>query len=62
MKTTNDISKKRCYSTPQIEQILLDNEISLALESTTPPEGPGESGTGYAPEYMKNDPFKNNMA
>lgn len=59
MKTTNDISKKRCYSTPQIEQILLDNEISLALESA-PPAGPDE--TNLSPEFIKNDPFKDNLA
>ncbi len=59
MKTTNDYGKKKCYSTPQIEQILLDNEISLALASA-PPEGPGE--TNLSPEYLKNDPFENNLA
>lgn len=30
------------YSTPKIEVILLDKEISLILNSV-PPEGPGES-------------------
>lgn len=59
MKTTNDISKRKRYSTPQIEQILLDNEISLALESA-PPAGPDE--TNLSPEYLKNDPFENNLA
>jgi hypothetical protein len=33
---------KREYTTPQLEYIKLDNEISLALEST-PPEGPDET-------------------
>ena len=48
--------EKREYTAPAIEQILLDNEISLALEST-PPAGPNE---GYlkAPEYMNSDPYK----
>jgi len=58
MKTTNKISKKKYYSTPQIEQILLDNEISLALAST-PPEGPDE--TNLSPAYLKNDPLRNNL-
>jgi len=62
MKTTIETTNKKSYLTPQIEQILLDNEISLTLDSTTPPEGPGESGTGYAPEFMKNDPLRNNLA
>ena len=54
MKTKH--SEKNIYSTPQIERIKLDNEISLELEST-PPTGPDE---GYlnAPEYINNDPFK----
>ena len=52
---------KKTYIKPQVELIKLDNEISLALQST-PPEGPGESGTGaLAPEYFKNDPFKSNL-
>ena len=34
--------EKKKYIAPEIELIELDNEISLALEST-PPEGPGET-------------------
>ena len=50
---------KKTYIEPRVELIKLDNEISLTLDSVTPPEGPGESGTGaLAPEYFKNDPFK----
>jgi hypothetical protein len=45
------------YTPPHIEKIILDNEISLALEST-PPEGPDE--TLLAPGYFKNNPFKDN--
>lgn len=33
--------EKKIYNAPQVELITLDNEISLALESTPPP-GPGE--------------------
>ncbi len=62
MKTINNNTMKRVYFEPQIQCIELDNEISLALASPTPPEGPDEGGTGYAPEYMKNDPFENNLA
>ncbi len=53
------INDKRNYSAPLIELIVLDNEISLTLDST-PPGGPGE--TGYAPEHFNNDPFKTNQA
>jgi hypothetical protein len=59
MKTQIEITAKRTYLAPQIKRIKLDNEISLALEST-PPEGPGES-LGKAPEYFNNDPFKTNL-
>jgi len=54
------IMEKKKYLAPVIEIILLDNEISLALEST-PPDGPGE-GAFLAPEYLNNDPFKTGMA
>ena len=34
--------EKKKYTTPQLQLIELDNEISLALESN-PPVGPGET-------------------
>lgn len=46
---------KREYIYPQIAKIKLDNEVSLALESS-PAEGPGESY--LVPEYFKEEPFK----
>lgn len=46
---------KKQYIEPQIELVRLDNDISLALEST-PPEGPMESLDNI--EYYKNDPMK----
>lgn len=51
--------EKLKYNAPLIEQIQMDNEISLALEST-PPTGPDE---GYlkTPEYLNNDPFKTGL-
>jgi hypothetical protein len=59
MKTQN--IAKRDYTAPVIEQIQLDNEISLALESA-PPAGPGEPGyLGKSPEFFNNDPFKINI-
>ena len=61
MKTQKEMTKL-AYTTPQIEEVLLDNEISLSLLSD-PPYGPGETlPTGAAPEYLKNDPFKTDMA
>jgi len=49
--------EKRIYATPHIEEIKLDHEISLELES--PPVGPDEPGYigSLAPEYFKNEPF-----
>ena len=35
--------EKKKYIAPQIEWIPLDNDISLALQSVTPPEAPGET-------------------
>ena len=48
------------YTTPKIDRIELDNEISLTLDSTSPPIGPG-GGYLIKPEYLNNDPFKNNL-
>jgi len=55
MKTIIEISNKRCYLTPQIEQVMLDNEISLALASA-PPAGPSE--VNLTPGYLSNNPFR----
>jgi hypothetical protein len=53
---------KKKYAVPNIELILLDNEISLSLES--PPIGPDESIriSSLAPEYFNNDPLKTNLS
>lgn len=48
--------KKKQYTAPAIEIIFLDNEISLALEST-PPIGPDETNLN-ASKYLNNNPFK----
>ena len=56
MKT---IIEKKEYILPQIEQVPLDNEISLALESS-PPAGPDEV-LNNAPDHF-NNPFKGNWA
>ena len=61
MKTTERMTEKREYCSPVIERIILDHDISLTLDSVTPPEGPGE-GITKAPEYFNNDPFKGSLA
>jgi hypothetical protein len=50
-------TKKR-YIKPGIEWILLDNEISLALESS-PPAGPGELGMSAPSNF---NPFNTSIA
>lgn len=50
---------KKKYISPNLEQVVLDNEISLALQSPVPPGGPGDeeivnSGMGV----FGNDPYK----
>jgi hypothetical protein len=49
-------TEKRTYIAPQLEEVELDNEISLILESD-PPFGPNEV-VKNAPEHFNNDPFK----
>jgi len=55
------ITEKKIYSSPLIEQIKLDNEISLILESGN--SDPGEPGVVavLASEYFNNDPFRTNL-
>jgi hypothetical protein len=52
-------NQKRRYNSPQIERIKLDNEISLALESSPPVFELTKASN--APEYFNNDPFKTNI-
>jgi hypothetical protein len=52
MKKTIDM---KVYSTPQIERINLDNEISLILESDAPY---GEPSWSQNLENNKDNPFK----
>ncbi len=50
----------KTYTAPIIELIVLDNEISLALESS-PPAGPYETNNVISPEFFNNDPLKTNL-
>ena len=51
--------EKKKYNAPQVELILIDNEISLALQSE-PPVGPGES-LSLIPEFVNSNPLKATM-
>lgn len=59
MKTKETTAEKRMYYSPAIEQIKLDNEISLALESS-PPAGPGEASQ-QVNTHFNNDFFKSRL-
>lgn len=54
MNATPIMLQQRIYSTPVIERVILDNEISLALESS-PPVGPDELVQNKS---QSNNPFK----
>jgi len=53
IKKNKIMETKKKYESPVIDIIFIDNEISLALESTTPPDGPGEGIV-----FNQNNPFK----
>lgn len=57
MKT---IESKRLYAAPELLKVALDNEISLALQSATPPDTPWGGGMGdshYEPTNTFKDPI-----
>jgi len=60
MKMQNKKILKRSYNPPKIEQVKLDNEISMVLEST-PPTGPGDETSLLGFGYYNNDPYKINL-
>ncbi len=53
MDTINENIKKREYSTPLLERILIDNEISLALSSIPQPA----RGYNDKEEYNNENPY-----
>ena len=59
MKTQAENRYMKTYIMPTIERIILDNEISLSMQSAldTPPALPNE-GITQTPEYFNRDPFK----
>jgi len=56
MKTNIKSTEKKVYSSPIIERIKLDNEISLILSSPAVPPVWSENKDNYT-----NDPFKTNV-
>lgn len=58
MNKIHNNHSKLTYNAPEIVQIRLDNEISLALESTPP--FPGNEGFSEVLEYNNINPFDQN--
>jgi len=56
---TNIVLQKRTYCPPYIGRILLDNEISLQLQSGFAPDDP--ENYSKTPEYFNSDPFNSNV-
>lgn len=59
MKTAIINTDKRSYISPEIECIVLDNEISLSLESNP---GSNDGDEVSKTSNYNNDPYKNNKA
>ncbi len=59
MRNTVIKVEKQIYNRPEIICVKLDNEISLALEST-PPVGPDEGYSNVSHSFC-NDRFKTNL-
>lgn len=55
-KNTQQLQIRRDYSKPEITNIKLDNEISLALESIPPI--PGNENISLTTDYFNNNPLK----
>jgi hypothetical protein len=62
MNTTSKITKKRVYTQPEVEYIVMDNEISLQLASAplAPPNDP--EANLMTPGFVNQNPFKDQLA
>ncbi len=56
MKKLNKANKtqKRKYVKPHVERIIIDNQISMVMQSTPP----GDPGGSMHPEHFSINPFK----
>jgi hypothetical protein len=54
----NNSNTKKIYQCPEISTIILDNEISLAMESNT---APNSEPTNWSYNTAATDPFKNSV-
>jgi len=64
VKTQNIIKSKKTYSTPDINVVKIDNEISLVMMTYIGPGGgddggdPGDPNSSIQPEKFYYNPFK----
>lgn len=59
MKTTTSTSlRKHKYEKPEANRIKIDNEISLVLQSQSPPSDPWTSSNFQQENNDMNNPFK----
>lgn len=56
----NNINSKKNYQSPKIETIILDTEISLAMESNTNPNSEPNNWS-YSGQTASTDPYKNSI-
>lgn len=50
--------ERKKYNVPTVEQIKIDREITLQLESLSPPFGPDESKLGTQKSALDQSPFR----
>jgi len=56
----NNINLKKNYQSPEIEIIILDTEISLAMESNTDPNTE-PTNWSYSGQTSTTDPYRNSV-
>jgi len=55
------MQQKNRYISPRIELVKLDNEISLALESSSPPTKSNETNNVQTPDYFNTNPYRSTL-
>lgn len=54
--------ERKKYTVPIVEQIKIDSEITLQLESLSPPFGPNESKADTPEPGQNQSPFRDTVA
>lgn len=56
--TSNPAGIKQAYTQPEIEHVVMDNEISLQLESAAPAPPGDPVSDSMVPGFVNQNPFK----